>query len=82
MDEVGLPMIGGEPAGPIARPRADGVDASARVHQSAEVEDGVSVGPDTTVWGLSHLRAGAVGAPNARSAVASSSTRTSCWGTA
>ena len=60
MDEVGLPMIGAEPAEPIARRRADGVDASARVHQSAEVEDGASVGPDTTVWGLSHLRGGAV----------------------
>jgi len=42
------------------RRRAHGVDASARVHPTAEVEEGAWIGADTTVWGLTHLRAGAV----------------------
>jgi acetyltransferase-like isoleucine patch superfamily enzyme len=41
------------------RRRAEGIATSARVHPTAEVEEGARVGADTTIWGLTHLRAGA-----------------------
>jgi UDP-2-acetamido-3-amino-2,3-dideoxy-glucuronate N-acetyltransferase len=36
------------------------IDATSRVHPTAIVEDGASVGPGTQVWHHSHVRAGAV----------------------
>lgn len=60
MDDIGVSMIDMAYAGPVSGRRADGVAVSARVHPSAEVENGALVGADTVVWGLTHLRAGAV----------------------
>jgi acetyltransferase-like isoleucine patch superfamily enzyme len=35
------------------------IDPGARVHPSAELEQDVSVGPDTTIWQRAHIRRGA-----------------------
>jgi UDP-2-acetamido-3-amino-2,3-dideoxy-glucuronate N-acetyltransferase len=61
MNEASISVINSAYVEPVSgRRQADGVDASARVHQSAEVEEGARVGADTIIWGLTHLRAGAV----------------------
>jgi UDP-2-acetamido-3-amino-2,3-dideoxy-glucuronate N-acetyltransferase len=59
MDEDCVVVIDSAYAEPVGR-RRTGVHATARLHASAEVEDGARVGAGTIVWGLAHLRVGAV----------------------
>jgi UDP-2-acetamido-3-amino-2,3-dideoxy-glucuronate N-acetyltransferase len=37
-----------------------GISAAAFVHESADIEDNVTIGPDTRVWRRCHIRTGAV----------------------
>jgi UDP-2-acetamido-3-amino-2,3-dideoxy-glucuronate N-acetyltransferase len=43
-------------AGHIGESRAGSIDASARIHPTALIEDGVSIGAQTSVWDNVHIR--------------------------